>query len=177
MKKLILILFVVLGIAPVFGQQTGKYKFVEYREATEMLCGEINKYRARYLLPSLAISEKIEKKSREWNEYMVNHYIDLKNNSYKHANQGPEEYHYQCAEIIHMIYFNHEPSDYEMVVALMYGWLANKDRGKIKGWIDSPGHDEILKLNYTNFMGASVALFKGDSWWICIGVVKFNTNE
>jgi uncharacterized protein YkwD len=171
--KILIIVLIFSKVESNSYSQTGKYEFNDCNEATQMLYSEINKYRAKFGLIQLSVSEKLEEKALSWNKYMVEHYIDLHNNAYKHANMGPKEYHNQDAEIIHMVYFNHQPSPYEMTVALMYGWLANKDRGKIKGWVDSPGHDENLKLKNTVLMGASVALFKTESWWVVTGVVKF----
>lgn len=174
MKKLILVLFVVLGTSSVFGQ-TGKYTFIDCPDAAAMVRGEINKIRVKNGIPQLNRNSELAEKAEEWNRYMVLNYISETKNSYKHANQGPEKYHCDCSEILHMVYFDHKPSDHEITMALVYGWLAdrNRDNGKIMGWMDSPGHAETIKYRDFVFMGASVGLFKTENYWIGIGVVKF----
>jgi len=172
MKWAIHILIMTFVFTTQLSYSQGKYETIDCPEATELLYSEINQYRSGYGLRKLMNHPEMERKSKEWNEYMVSQYINPKNNFYKHSIYGLDEYHYNSNEIIHCVYFNHKPSDYEMVMALMYGDLVNKDREAIGCWVDSPGHDAVLRLRNAEYFGASVCLFKTDKWWVIYGTVK-----
>lgn len=143
-------------------------------EATELLYNEINYYRARKGVGKLSTSPKIVNFACRWGNYMVTQHKSEYNNFYEHSSKGPEEYHIltSCSEIIHLIYFCHQPSPTEIVAGLMYGIARNT--GNVIGWTQSPGHNEAMLQKEVNYFGASIYVTRQGGWYVVYGTVNFS---
>ena len=119
--KTIILIIALLGLSLINFAQTIN------TEAVELLYKEINFYRVRNDLPKCILNETTVKAAERWGKFMMSKHIDDKNNSYYHSNDGPVEYRNPktTSEIIHVLYFNHEPSTVEIVAGLVYGIARN----------------------------------------------------
>ena len=152
------------------GFHTSKQDF----EATELLYNEINFYRARNGVGSLSTAPMIVDYACRWGNYMVYQHKSEYNNFYEHSSLGPQEFHIpaSCSEVIHLIYFDHQPSSIEIVSGLMYG--IARSSGNVIGWIQSPDHNASILQKEINYYGASIYVARQGSWYIVYGTVNFS---
>ena len=166
--KTIILIIALLGLSLINFAQTIN------TEAVELLYKEINFYRVRNDLPKCILNETTVKAAERWGKFMMSKHIDDKNNSYYHSNDGPVEYRNPktTSEIIHVLYFNHEPSTVEIVAGLVYGIARNPKN--VIGWSQSPGHNAAMLQDIAKYFGASVYVEKKGGWWVVYGTVNFS---
>lgn len=147
-------------------------------EAEELLYKEINYYRQTNGQQPCTVSNRTVKYAVRWGAYMVSQHKGPYDKFYEHSKLGPEEYHIPAentSEILHLLYFDHRPSSNEIVNGLMYG--IARESGNVIGWKQSPGHNECMLQDIVKYFGASVYVFKIDTWWCVYGTVNFSTIE
>ena len=144
-------------------------------EATQLLYQEINIYRERNGLNPCEIYSKTVNYACRWSNYMVNQHKGLNDNFYQHSRLGPDSLHIPptCSEIIHLLYFDHQPSPVEIVAGLMYG--INRKTNSVTGWTQSEGHNKALLQELVKYYGASIYIIKSKDWWAVYSTVNFST--
>lgn len=144
-------------------------------EATKLLYQEINYYREQHGELECAVNEKTVKYACNWGKYMKQKHVSFTDNFYKHSKFGPDSLHkpVTCSEIIHLLYFDHKPSNVEIVSGLMFG-IARNDRNVI-GWTQSEGHNKALLQSSVKYYGASIYVFREGKFWCVYGTVNFST--
>jgi len=143
-------------------------------EATKLLYQEINYYRERHGELECAVNEKMVKQACRWGKYMMQNHVSATNNFYQHSKFGPDSLHrpFGGSEIIHLIYFNHKPSNVEIVSGLMFGVARNS--GNVIGWTKSPSHNEAILQSDNKYFGASIYVFREGKFWCVYGTVNFS---
>ena len=143
-------------------------------EATEMLYREVNVYRDRFDRSPLKIDPVLVNYSCRWTNYMVLRHKSDDDNFYQHSKYGPDSLQIKTpvAEICHYLYFDHYPSNVEIIQSLLYG--SNVPLVHIVGWTESEGHNRILLMPDLKNYGVSIFVFKLGELWMVYSTINFS---